>query len=121
MLGALLGTGWGFYWLAFNVLTFEITEPETRDFFNGYMGVLSSGAGMLGPISAGFIISRLQQSFGYTVVFGISLTLFSVAVLLSFLLKRRPAHGKYCFIRILQERKNNFNWRLLHMPISSKG
>lgn len=113
LLGALLGIGWGFYWLAFNVLTFEITEPETRDFFNGYMGVLSSGAGMLGPISAGFIISRLHQSFGYTVVFGISLSLFSFAVLLSFLLKRRPAHGKYCFIRILQERKNNFNWRLI--------
>src|SRR5699024_10966144 len=32
MLGGLLGIGYGFYWLAFNVLTFEITEPETRDF-----------------------------------------------------------------------------------------
>ena len=36
ILGALLGMGYGFYWLAFNVLTFEITEPETRDFFNGF-------------------------------------------------------------------------------------
>src|SRR5690606_3557042 len=32
LLGALLGVGYGFYWLAFNVLTFEITEPDTRDF-----------------------------------------------------------------------------------------
>lgn len=38
MLGALLGIGYGFYWLAYNVLTFEITEPETRDFFNGFLG-----------------------------------------------------------------------------------
>jgi len=27
LLGALLGMGYGFYWLAFNVLTFEITVP----------------------------------------------------------------------------------------------
>lgn len=113
LLGSLLGIGWGFYWLAFNVLTFEITEPETRDFFNGFMGVLASGAGMIGPISAGFIISRLEDSFGYTVVFGLSLSLFVLAVLLSFLLKRRPAHGNYYFIRILQERKHNHSWRSL--------
>ncbi|MFL6559856.1 MAG: MFS transporter, partial [Bacillus sp. (in: firmicutes)] len=29
LLGSLLGVGYGFYWLAYNVLTFEITEPET--------------------------------------------------------------------------------------------
>jgi YQGE family putative transporter len=111
LLGALLGIGWGFYWLAFNVLTFEITEPETRDFFNGFMGVLTSSAGMIGPIFAGFIISRLDKSSGYTIVFGLSLTLFAIAVLLSFSLKRRPAHGKYGFLRIFHERKNNRNWR----------
>src|SRR5690625_103356 len=42
MLGILLGIGYGFYWLAFNVLTFEITEPDTRDFFNGVLGILQS-------------------------------------------------------------------------------
>ncbi|HLT55781.1 MAG TPA: MFS transporter, partial [Bacillota bacterium] len=38
LLGSLLGIGYGFYWLAFNILTFEITEPDTRDFFNGVLG-----------------------------------------------------------------------------------
>lgn len=113
LFGAFLGIGWGFYWLAFNVLTFEITEPETRDFFNGTMGVLTSSAGMIGPITAGFIISRINHSFGYTTVFSLSLCLFAIAVILSFSLKRRPAHGKYCFIRVLQERKNNRDWRFI--------
>ncbi len=36
LIGAVLGVGYGFYWLAFNVLTFEITEPETRDFLTGF-------------------------------------------------------------------------------------
>lgn len=111
LFGAFLGIGWGFYWLAFNVLTFEITEPDTRDFFNGTMGVLTSSAGMIGPITAGFIISRMHNSFGYNIVFSLSLCLFAVAVVLSFSLKRRPANGKYCFIRVLQERKKNRDWR----------
>ena len=59
LLGAILGIGYGFYWLAFNVLTFEITEPETRDFFNGFLGVLNSVGGMIGPLLAGVIISPL--------------------------------------------------------------
>ncbi|MBS4209107.1 MFS transporter [Bacillus sp. FJAT-50079] len=112
-LGTLLGIGYGFYWLAFNVLTFEITEPETRDFFNGFMGALTSAAGVIGPISAGFLITRLQGNVGYTLIFAISFSLFAIAVLLSFFLKRRPASGKYKLRRIMAERKKNINWRLV--------
>ncbi|WP_374703370.1 MFS transporter [Bacillus sp. V3-13] len=113
LLGGLLGIGYGFYWLAFNVLTFEITEPETRDFFNGFLGILNSIGGMIGPIAAGFIISRLENFTGYSIVFGLSLTLFSAAVFFSFFLKRRPAKGHFWFQRILSERQNNRNWRLI--------
>ncbi|WP_099352256.1 MFS transporter [Fredinandcohnia onubensis] len=115
LLGALLGIGYGFYWLAFNVLTFEITEPETRDFFNGFLGLLGSFAGMIGPIAAGIIISSMASFTGYTVIFGISLGLFTGAVVLSFFLKRRSAEGDFVFRRILAERKNNSNWKnILH-------
>ncbi len=107
LLGGLLGIGYGFYWLAYNVLTFEITEPETRDFFNGFLGILASVGGMIGPIAAGIIITRFEKFTGYSIVFGLSLALFALAVLLSFSLKPRPAHGKYCFTRILAERKHN--------------
>ncbi|MEH7111934.1 MFS transporter [Neobacillus niacini] len=113
LLGSLLGIGYGFYWLAYNVLTFEITEPETRDFFNGFLGILGSIGGMIGPIAAGFIITRFEKFTGYSIVFGISLALFALAVFLSFSLKPRPANGKYCFKRILDERKHNENWRLI--------
>ena len=113
LLGSLLGIGYGFYWLAYNVLTFEITEPETRDFFNGFLGILSSTGGMIGPIAAGIIITRFEKFTGYFIVFGISLSLFALAVFFSFSLKPRPANGKYCFKRILEERKQNENWRLI--------
>ncbi|RFU65717.1 MFS transporter [Peribacillus glennii] len=113
LLGGLLGVGYGFYWLAFNVLTFEITEPETRDFFNGFLGILSSFGGMVGPVLAGYIISNLAKNAGYSIIFGISLFLFSIAVLLSFFLDRRPAGGSYLFARIWRERKNNQSWRMI--------
>ncbi|ANB56635.1 major Facilitator Superfamily protein [Anoxybacillus sp. B7M1] len=112
LLGSLLGIGYGFYWLAFNVLTFEITEPNTRDFFNGFLGILTSAAGMIGPIAAGYIISMLVKK-GYTLIFSISLGMFLIAVVLSFFLKRRQAEGKYALLRIIKERQNNKEWRLI--------
>ncbi|MCF6137923.1 MFS transporter [Pseudalkalibacillus berkeleyi] len=111
LLGALLGIGMGFYWLAFNVLTFEITEPDTRDFFNGFLGLLTSFAGMVGPFLAGWIITRMDKLVGYKTIFAISLTLFFAAVIMSFMLNRRSAEGVYSFVRIIKERKRNANWK----------
>ncbi|WEG14261.1 MFS transporter [Pullulanibacillus sp. KACC 23026] len=111
LFGALIGMGYGFYWCAFNVLIFEITEPETRVFFNGIQGVLTSLGGMIGPILAGWIISSMKNYNGYRVIFGISLGLFALAVVVSWFLQRRPAEGKLTFRRILRERSNNENWR----------
>ncbi|MEW9675778.1 MFS transporter [Lentibacillus sp. L22] len=110
LLGSLLGIGYGFYWLAYNVLTFEITEPETRDFFNGFLGVMQSFAGMVGPALAGFIIARMTDNVGYTTIFSISFILFICAVTCSFFLNRRKAEGNFHFKRILAERTQNKNW-----------
>ncbi|KGX88889.1 MFS transporter [Pontibacillus litoralis] len=111
LLGAVLGVGYGFYWLAFNVLTFEITEPDTRDFFNGFLGLLQSFGGMVGPILAGYIISQMSANTGYTIIFSISLILFIFAVIASFFLYRRSAEGTFSFKTILHERKRDQNWR----------
>ncbi|MGM8365140.1 MFS transporter [Virgibacillus sp. W0181] len=119
MLGSFLGIGYGFYWLAFNVLTFEITEPDTRDFFNGFLGVLESFGGMIGPILAGFIISIMAANTGYTTIFTVSFLLFILAVVFSFFLKRRNAEGQFKFKLILNERLNNKNWqKALHAHVS---
>lgn len=111
LLGAILGIGYGFYWLSFNLLTFEITEPETRDFFNSFLGSMTSLAGMIGPPTAGFIISRMQGDIGYKLIFFLSLFLFLCAVILSFLLLKREKVGSYMVFTILNERKINLNWK----------
>ncbi|EIT85179.1 MFS superfamily transporter protein [Fictibacillus macauensis ZFHKF-1] len=115
LLGGMLGAGLGFYWLAFNVLTFEVTEPNTRDAFNGYLGVLSSLAGMMGPFASGLIISVFSQKAGYPFIFGFSLFLFFLAVGLSFLLSKRTSEGSYCIGVVWRLRKVNHQWRkVLH-------
>ncbi|WP_100010644.1 MFS transporter [Lentibacillus sediminis] len=111
LLGSVLGIGYGFYWLAFNVLTFEITEPETRDIFNGFLGVLQSFGGMIGPLMAGIIIAKMTEGMGYTTIFAISFGLFILAVISSFFINRRQAEGSFHFRRILNERNHNRNWR----------
>lgn len=121
LIGGLLGIGYGFYWLAYNVMTFEITEPETRDTFNGLQGITGSIGGMIGPFFAGYIITVLTDNNGYLFIFGVSLCLFIVAVLVSFLLKSRAANGKYMLKRILDERKNNKDWRRITYANFSQG
>ncbi|MCZ0704053.1 YQGE family putative transporter [Natronobacillus azotifigens] len=111
LLGSLLGIGYGFYWLAFNVLTFEITEPDTRDFFNGFLGLMQSFAGMIGPVLAGYVISVATNKTGYTIIFSLSFGLFICAVVSSFFLKKRPADGDFFFRKVLKFRKTNKNWR----------
>ncbi|SDK54507.1 MFS transporter [Sediminibacillus albus] len=121
MLGGLLGIGYGFYWLAFNVLTFEVTEPETRDFFNGFQGLLQSLGGMIGPILAGYVISRLESFQGYTVIFAISFCLFISAVVCTFFLNRRSAKGDFRFFTIFKERKRNKDWKRILYAHSFQG
>lgn len=96
--------------MAFNLLTFEITEPETRDFFNGFLGLLTSFSGMIGPIAAGYTISRMEKWSGYTVIFFLSLVLFAIAVVLSFFLSKRECEGRYEIVQVLKERRIDKNW-----------
>src|SRR5690606_27524064 len=80
-------------------------------FFNGFLGILQSLGGMIGPLLAGIIISRLDGTVGYTTIFTISFVLFIFAVVSSFFLQRRSAKGNYYFRRIIRERINNKNWK----------
>src|SRR5690625_2474723 len=107
LLGILIGVGYGFYWLAFNVLTFEITEPYNRTFFNGLLGSLQSVSGMFGPLLAGTIIVQWETNIGYMTIFTISFLLFIVAVIISFFIGRRETDGIYNLRAVIVEITRN--------------
>jgi MFS transporter, YQGE family, putative transporter len=112
-LGNLLGIGAGLFWLAFNVLYFEITEPGNRDVFNGMNGFLGAAAGIVAPLLSGWIITRVDRLTGYRIVFGLSLAIFLTAVMVSFLLKRRKAEGEYQLVNVLRQSfrmKERWRW-----------
>lgn len=114
VLGAILGIGNGFFWLAFSVLYFEITHRENRDKFNGINGLSASLAGIINPLLAGFVITQVDHDdLGYRIIFTISLILFMIAVLLSFAIQARSSKKNYRVNQVLSQlvsRKQKWFW-----------
>lgn len=121
-LGALNGIACGFFWLAYNVVYFEITEPNNRDRYNGWAGLLSSCAGIVAPWLSGIIISRMAGEAGYRIIFSVSIVIFGVSVVLSFWLRKRPAEGRYGWFLGLRELRERGNpWRKFVPAIMLQG
>lgn len=121
-LGLLQGIGTGLYWLAFNVIYFEITNPMNRDSFNGLNGFWGSIAWMISPWVAGFIISSMDNTYGYRIIFTISGIIFSIGVVISFFLKHRKVQGHYEFLPILKSiRKENKIWKSISLAMVAQG
>ncbi|RXZ80091.1 MFS transporter [Paenibacillaceae bacterium] len=121
-LGMVNGMASGFFWLAFNVVYFEITEPDNRDRFNGWAGLLGSGAGIVAPWISGILITTFAGEQGYRIIFTISLIIFGLAAVISFFLHKREASGKYeWFHGIRQLRNRKLPWRHVFISLMAQG
>lgn len=121
-LGVLHGMALGFFWLAFNVVYFEVTDPDNRDLYNGWAGLLGSGAGIIAPWISGLLITSMQGEKGYRLIFTLSLIIFSISVILSFWLKKRHSHGIYNWKHGLQQLKQKGNpWRRMFPAVAAQG
>lgn len=122
ILGIVQGTAAGFFWLAFNVVYFEVTGPGNRDKFNGWAGLLGSGAGMIAPWISGFLIVRMANSSGYKLIFTISLIIFVMGVAVSFFLKKRKVLSDYEWFQSFKHLKDKDNpWRLVFPALAAQG
>ncbi|WP_225446168.1 MFS transporter [Paenibacillus rhizovicinus] len=111
-LGIMIGIGNGLFWLAFNVVYFEVTEPGNRDRFNGWAGLLGSGAGIVAPWISGWLITMSKGERGYHIIFTVSSIIFAVAVVLSFWLKKRESSGTYEWLHGFRQLREPGNpWR----------
>lgn len=110
-LGFLFGIGSGLFWLAFNVVYFEVTDVDTRDLFNGWIGILGSVIGILGPWASGWIISAMKGNVGYRVIFTVSLIVYGIGILLSFWLKKRKRGGPYRWLEPFRQFGKDSPWR----------
>ena len=121
-LGCILGVAIGLFWLAFNIVYFEITDAGNRDFFNGWIGLLGSLTGIIGPWLSGWLISYLHGEQGYRVVFMISLCIYACAVILSFFLKKRKTQGIYQWLEPWKQlRSPKGHWRSAATSLAFQG
>ncbi|MEV5026025.1 MFS transporter [Paenibacillus sp. LPE1-1-1.1] len=121
-LGILNGMALGFFWIAFNVVYFEVTDPDNRDRYNGWAGLLGSAAGIVAPWVSGLLITSMQGEQGYRLIFTISLVIFSISVILSFWLKKRHVEGVYNWKHGIQQLMQKGNpWRRIFPAIAAQG
>ncbi|TXK85535.1 MFS transporter [Paenibacillus sp. N3.4] len=121
-LGMVQGVSSGLFWIAFNVVYFEVTDPYNRDRFNGWVGLLGSGAGILAPWISGFLIVSLGDMVGYRLIFSISLGIFVLGVIISFFLKKRKTQGTYeWFLAIRCLRQKETPWRRVALALVAQG
>ena len=90
LMGLLYGIGLALFWLAYNVLYFEISEPTNRDQINGWQGLLVAGCGIIAPWLASRLIVSLGAQLGYTIIFIYSFVLYAIIIVISFKLEKRP-------------------------------
>jgi YQGE family putative transporter len=121
-LGMVQGISVGLFWIAFNVVYFEVTDPDNRDRFNGWVGLLGAGAGIIAPWISGFLIVSLGDGAGYRLIFSISLGIFLLGVVISFFLKKRKLSGTYEWLlplRILRQPQTP--WKRVSLALLFQG
>ncbi len=122
LLGVMQGAALGFFWLAFNIVYFEVTDPDNRDRFNGWAGLLGSAAGMLAPWISGRLITALEGEKGYRIIFTISSVIFAACAILSFWLKKRRIEGRYEWLHGFRQLKDKGSpWRRMLPAAAAQG
>jgi YQGE family putative transporter len=87
LLGLVHGVATGFYWLAFNTLSFDFTDVTNRDTFNGFNGSCGGISAAIAPMISAYTISRFSGMKGYRIVFAMTFVILMVLVLVSIILK----------------------------------
>lgn len=110
LIGALRGIASGFYYVSFNVLGYDYSSNENRDYFFGMLGSLGSTTNMISPLISGYIIFYASGNSGYTLIFIISFILFLIGSIISFYLDNNHSQDKYKLISTIKMTFKDSNW-----------
>jgi len=121
LLGILMGISCGFYYMSYNVLGYDFSSDQNRDFVMGIQGLVVSFATMVAPFAAGVIIQYLSGNKGYITVFSLSLILFIIAAVLSFRIPNKRIDKHYYLKSILFMPFRKKNWALVMAGESLRG
>jgi MFS transporter, YQGE family, putative transporter len=105
LFGGLAGS---FYWTGYLTLMYDVSTSLNRIRFLAINMIMFTGAGLIGPALAGFIISQSVGLQGYIIIFTISFFMFFAAGLISLKIKALPSQRKAYYLKYtwLLMRKN---------------
>ncbi|MGJ9459803.1 MFS transporter [Oceanobacillus sp. CF4.6] len=118
LLGLIFGAGSGFYWMSVNTLSVDLTNQTNRDWFNGVNGIFSAFSQMIGPITAGWIITAQPGFSGYQLIFTLTFILFLSSLSITFSLPKYVDKGTFNW-KALWNINKNVEWRHLSKVFSS--
>lgn len=119
LLGIIYGIATGFYWLAFNTLSFDFTHMNNRDTWNGFNGFSAGIAAAISPMIAAYIISIFNGVKGYNVVFAVTLATFIVLTFISMLLRCKSYGHRLDFKRAFSQ--NCEEWGIVRITTALWG
>ncbi|MGE4284357.1 MAG: MFS transporter [Clostridia bacterium] len=111
LLGVMMGISAGFYYLSYNVLGYDFSTNDNRDYVMSIQGLVFSIATMIATFTAGIIIESFKGLKGYIIIFSASLTLFIIAGVLSSKIPTKAIDKQYYIKSILFMPFKKKNWR----------
>jgi len=107
-LGLFNGIGQGFFWFSYNILVGRLLTDDERGKFFGLKTSIENLFGIVTPMAAGFVIARFSELTGYYVLFGTSVVMYILGIILSRKLATFTSDQKLNFLPILRLRGNKF-------------
>lgn len=68
-IGILAGVSSGLYWIGYKIIRFDITRLNNRGNYTGVEKAIKISAGIIVPVSGGFIISSALPDSGYSTIY----------------------------------------------------
>lgn len=101
LFAVLMGSCSSFYWLGVSTLTYDVTTDHNRIRYMALNSIVSSLAGLLGPLVAGAIISWNEGLFGYILIFSVSSVMFGLTAIGSLQIKADATHHKAYYLHLI--------------------
>jgi YQGE family putative transporter len=97
-----------FYWTGYLTLMYDVSNHQNRIRYLAINMIMFTGAGLVGPALAGFVISRNEALQGYIIIFALAFAMFLLAGIGSFRIKALPSQSKSYYLKytMLLMRKN---------------
>ncbi|WP_223701483.1 MFS transporter [Sutcliffiella deserti] len=97
----LKGVSQAAYWVGYFTLVYDVSNNDNRHRYLGWNQITMSGANLLGPALAGFIITLYTELTGYIMVFSLAFMMFLFAALGSLRMKKETTHHKTYYMKFL--------------------